>query len=587
LLPCCVFVSKLTLDVLQLSRDFVRFLRKLPGVNALIKCVLAGEVKGAMKLLASEAAGADAGSAGDVVPIPAKSVNADVVLAKLKEMYATEKSRESGKGFAITYTSTTTMKELSQTLGSAYELFSESTGSGDAAHEKLLADAWKIFMHTNAINPTAYHSLRKLETEVLSMCAWMLHGDANVAGTLTSGGTESVLMAVKTYRDRARKLSPHITRPNMIAPTTIHPAFEKAAHYFGVEVIHIGLRDDYRVDVAAVAKAINSNTILLIGSAPQYCHGVVDPIEELSVLALQRGLPLHVDACFGGFMMPWLEKLGCKIPLWDFRVSGVTSISADIHKYGYCPRGASVVLYRNAELRSHQFFAYPTWPGGLFGSPAMAGSRPGGMIAAAWTALVAMGQDGYTRIAAQVLEVTQKIVAAVDRIEGIKLVTRPDMTALAIMSDDPRVNILALADVMDGKGWQMERQQSPDSLHVRYTTLLTHENNRSHCMFCVGLFGRCPWCRCTPRVWTSWWRTWPRPCRPSWRTLSWSTKAQWACTAWSPKSLTTPSSPTSSSGCSLRSTSAMESPFSSNSAKGTGCVCARLRSRCSTAACKL
>jgi sphinganine-1-phosphate aldolase len=273
-------------------------------------------------------------------------------------------------------------------------------------------------------------------------------------------------MAVKTYRDRARKLCPHITTPNLIAPITIHPAFEKAAHYFGVEVIHIGLTSDYRVDVAAVAKAINSNTILLVGSAPQYCHGVVDPIEALSELALQRGLPLHVDACYGGFMMPWLEKLGCKIPLWDFRVKGVTSISADIHKYGYCPRGASVVLYRNAELRAHQFFAYPTWPGGLFGSAAMAGSRPGGMIAAAWTAMVAMGQEGYMKTAKQVLEVTQKIVAAVDRTKGIRLVTRPDMTALAIMSDDPKVNILALADVMEAKGWQMERQQNPDSLHV-------------------------------------------------------------------------------------------------------------------------
>ena len=439
-------------------------------MNSIIRLVLAGEVKGAMKLLANENGDKKAESDIGVIEIPEKSVSAEMIMSKLKYMYSTEKSRESGKGFAITYTSTSTMNELSESLGVAYELFSESTGSGNVAHEKLVADAWKIFMHTNAINPTAYHSLRRFETEVLSMCAWMLNGDAQVAGTLTSGGTESVLMAVKTYRDRARKLCPHITTPNMIAPTTIHPAFEKAAHYFGVEVIHIGLTDDYRVDVAAVAKAINSNTILLIGSAPQYCHGVVDPIEALSDLALSRGLPLHVDACFGGFMMPWLEKLGCKIPLWDFRVPGVTSISADIHKYGYCPRGASVVLYRNAELRAHQFFAYPSWPGGLFGSPAMAGSRPGGMIAAAWTAMVAMGQEGYLNIARDVLEVTQKIVKVVDATKGIRLVTRPDMTALAIMSDDPKVSILALADVMEGKGWQMERQQCPDSLHVSVCT---------------------------------------------------------------------------------------------------------------------
>ena len=195
-------------------------------------------------------------------------------------------------------------------------------------------------------------------------------------------------MAVKAYRDRARKLRPHVTNPNMVVPITIHPAFEKAGHYFGIELIHVGLGDNMRVDMKLVEKAINGNTILLVGSAPQYCHGVIDPIEELSDLALKRGLPLHVDACFGGFMLPWLEKIGYNIPKFDFRVEGVTSMSADVHKYGYSSKGASVILYRNEELRSHQYFAYGGWPGGLFGSPSLTGSRPGGMIAAAWAALV-------------------------------------------------------------------------------------------------------------------------------------------------------------------------------------------------------
>ncbi|KAJ1433358.1 sphingosine-1-phosphate lyase-like protein [Ochromonadaceae sp. CCMP2298] len=455
-----------------LTTSLVKFLRQLPAVNSLIKLVLAGEVKDAMKLLCADASGSDLKGEA-VIPIPGKGVAPEAIREKLEEMYASEKNREKGKGFAITYTSRAAMKELSLAMGTAYEIFSEPTGSGNAAHEKLVADAWKVFMHTNAINPTAYIALRRFETEVLSMCAWMLNGDGNVAGTLTSGGTESVLMAIKTYRDRARKLCPHITKPNVIAPTTIHPAFEKAAHYFGVEIIHIGLTADFRVDVDAVAKAINRDTILICGSAPQYCHGVVDPIERLSDLAIAHGLPLHVDACFGGFMLPWLEKLGCAVPLWDFRVKGVTSISADIHKYGYCPRGASVVLYRNAELRAFQFFAYPDWPGGLFGSPAMAGSRPGGMIAAAWTAMVAMGQDGYMNVAREVLGTTTKILDAVDSIKGIRLVVKPDMTALAIMSDDPKVHILALADVMESKGWQMERNQNPDSLHMSVGPLHT------------------------------------------------------------------------------------------------------------------
>jgi len=465
-----------TSGVAGFARDFVKFLRKLPAVNSIISLVLEGEVQDAMKLLCAEESSETKGAV--VLPIPEKGTKPEVILTKLKELYEKEQDREDGKGFAITYTSNAHMKELSDVMGSAYALFAESSGSGNVDHDKLLAEAWKMFMHTNAINPTAYIALRRFETEVLSMSTWMLNGDAKVAGTLTSGGTESVLMAIKTYRDRARKLCPHITSPNIIAPVTIHPAFEKAAHYFGVEIQHIGLTADYRVDVAAVRKAINRNTILLCGSAPQYCHAVIDPIEQLGALALTHGLPLHVDACFGGFMLPWLEKLGCAIPPWDFRVKGVTSISADIHKYGYCPRGASVVLYRNAQLRAHQFFAYPNWPGGLFGSAAMAGSRPGGMIAAAWTSMVAMGQEGYLNIAREVLNTTNKITAAVQRIDGIRLVTPSDMTAFAIMADEAAthpsgrtIHILALADVMEAKGWQMERNQNPDSLHMSVSPL--------------------------------------------------------------------------------------------------------------------
>jgi sphinganine-1-phosphate aldolase len=291
-------------------------------------------------------------------------------------------------------------------------------------------------------------------------------------------------MAVKAYRDRAKALRPNVTRPNMIAPITVHPAFEKAAHYFGVEIIHVAVDSTCRVIVSEVKKAINRNTILLIGSAPQYCHGVVDPIEvcpslsptlllllnasqALSDLALSKGLPLHVDACFGGFMLPWLEKLGYPIPPFDFRVPGVTSISADIHKYGYTSKGASVILYRNAELRSYQYFAYASWPGGLFGSPSLTGSRPGGAIAAAWAALVSLGQNGYLEIAREVMNTTQEIIAGVEKIPGIAVLTKPDMTCVAIVSKDRRVNIHAVADLMEEKGWKIERQQYPDSIHVR------------------------------------------------------------------------------------------------------------------------
>lgn len=308
---------------------------------------------------------------------------------------------ENGRAFAYTYTTTTDMGDLAKCLGSAYSKFTESSTSDLADHDTMLSEVWSTFMHTNALNPMMYPSLRKFETEIISMTAWMLNGDDKSCGALTSGGTESILMAVKAYRDRAKKLRPNITKPNMIVPTTIHPAFEKAGHYFGVELIHIDLEDDMRVNVKLVEKAINRNTILLVGSAPQYCHGVVDPIQKLSDIALSHGLPLHVDACFGGFMLPWLEKLGYDIPTFDFRIPGVTSMSADVHKYGYSSKGASVILYRNEELRSHQYFAYGSWPGGLFGSPSLTGSRPGGMIAAAWAALV--GED-YRRISTNAMK---------------------------------------------------------------------------------------------------------------------------------------------------------------------------------------
>jgi sphinganine-1-phosphate aldolase len=309
-------------------------------------------------------------------------------------------------------------------------------------------------------------SVSRFEVEVVSMSASMCNGDEEVAGSLTSGGTESVLMAVKSYRDRAHKLWPYIQKPNMIAAKTVHPAFNKAAHYFGVDLVLVPVGDDFRMDVAACAQAINSSTILIVASAPQYCHGVVDPIAQLGELALKRGLPLHVDACFGGFMLPWLEKIGRPVPLWDFRVPGVTSISADVHKYGYSSKGASVVLYRNRQLRSYQYFTYAEWPGGLFGSPSMSGSRPGGMIAAAWAALVGMGENGYMELARQIMSTTDQIKAGVRSIEGLYVLGEPDMTALAI-GGRGGINIIAVADALESLGgWKMERQQTPPSIHM-------------------------------------------------------------------------------------------------------------------------
>eukprot|EP00004_Rigifila_ramosa_P010677 TRINITY_DN2263_c0_g1_i2.p1 TRINITY_DN2263_c0_g1~~TRINITY_DN2263_c0_g1_i2.p1 ORF type:complete len:454 (-),score=115.89 TRINITY_DN2263_c0_g1_i2:29-1390(-) len=336
----------------------------------------------------------------------------------------------------------------------------------DPKIDGVVRESFHSFMHENALNPTIFPALKQFEIEVVSMGAHMLHGDAYTSGSLTSGGTESILMAVKTHRDRARHLWPHITHPEIVMPITGHPAFEKAAHYLSLTIVHVPLAPDFGVDVEAFERAITPNTILLVGSAPQYCHGVIDPIERLSEIAISRNLPLHVDACFGGFMLPWIEKLGYSIPKWDFRVPGVTSISADIHKYGYGLKGSSLILYRHANIRKFQFFAYSEWPGGLFVSPSMTGSRPGGNIASSWAVMRAMGESGYIDLAKQLMNVTEKIKAAVKSHPDLAILGNPHMTALSIVSRNPDVDILAVSDVVEKEGgWRVERQQKPSSLH--------------------------------------------------------------------------------------------------------------------------
>ena len=258
----------------------------------------------------------------------------------------------------------------------------------------------------------------------------------------------------------------------MIVPITAHPAFDKAAHYLGVEVIHTPLREDSRADVDAMRAAITDNTILLVGSAPCYPFGVIDPIPEIAALAAERGILCHVDACLGGYLLPFVERLVRSVAPWDFRVPGVTSISADLHKYGYSARGASAILYRDKELRRHQFFATSDWPGGLYGSPTLAGSRPGGAIAAAWAVLNYLGVEGYTRLARVVMDTTDAIKDGISGIPDLRVIGDPDMSVFAFTSDS--LDIHAVADVLDQAGWHPDRQQNPSSLHCMVTP--AHEN---------------------------------------------------------------------------------------------------------------
>jgi sphinganine-1-phosphate aldolase len=332
-------------------------------------------------------------------------------------------------------------------------------------HTEFLKKVYTLYFHENGLNPGAFPSIRKYESEVVSMAAHLLGGGEKAAGTMTSGGSESIMMAVKTHRDWAFATR-GIRAPEMIAPLTVHPAFDKAAHYFGVKLVKAGVDSGQRVDLTQVKSLMNSNTILLVGSAPQYPHGVMDPIVDLANLAKASGIGMHVDACVGGFMLPFLKKIGVEVPPFDFSVEGVTSISADLHKYGFAAKGASVVLYRDADLRRFQFFVSKDWPGGLFASPSVTGTRPAGSIAAAWATLNALGEEGYLRLYRDLLATAKNYRSGIEAI-GLKIVGEPVGTVLAYEATD--ANIHVIADLLEKKGWFVDRQMTPDSIHLTIT----------------------------------------------------------------------------------------------------------------------
>ena len=330
-------------------------------------------------------------------------------------------------------------------------------------HHEFIEKAHDLYLAGNGINPMAFKSLKQMEAEVVQMTAKMLHGPDTACGTMSSGGTESILLAVKAYRDRARSKWPWIRSPNMVVPETIHVAFDKAAHYFGVKLRKAPILENGQVDVKAMKRLINRNTIAIAASAPQYPHGAVDPIPEIGRLAEKKGLPFHVDACFGGFIQPWLERIGVEMPHWDFRVPGVTSMSADVHKYGYAAKGASIIVYRDMSYLRHQFYAATKWAGGIYISPTMAGTRPGGPIAAAWAAMNAMGEDGYIAKAKVAWDCAERLREGIEATPGLKLMGTRHSTIVSWASDE--LDVYAIADLLQAKGWSLDRQQKPPSIH--------------------------------------------------------------------------------------------------------------------------
>ncbi|MEM7274036.1 MAG: aspartate aminotransferase family protein [Actinomycetota bacterium] len=337
---------------------------------------------------------------------------------------------------------------------------------GPGVHE-VAERAAALYLHENALNTKAFPSLGEIQSEVVGWTASLLHGPDTTSGFLTSGGTESILCAVKAARERGR-IERGITEPELVVSTSTHAAFHKAAHLFGLTIHAVPVRDDWTADVDAMAEFVNERTVLVVGSAPQYPQGVVDDIPAIAALAASVGANCHVDACMGGFVLPFAERLGREVPPWDFRVDGVTSISADVHKLGYAPKGVSVILHRTKELRRYQTFVFDDWLGGFYASPNLQGTRSGLPMACAWAVMQHLGVEGYVDLTRVSLQNADRMRAGVAGLDGLTVLGDGAYHLVAMAADpgdpDP-IDVFALADALERRGWFHDRQTPPDSLH--------------------------------------------------------------------------------------------------------------------------
>ena len=370
----------------------------------------------------------------------ATGLPAEQILSKLDDLKAHDVRWRDGRAFTLAYNAGTEVLAVAE-------------------------EAYRRFSSENALNTDAFPSLRTVQAEVVNIVTDWLRGGTEAAGFMTSGGTESILLAVKGSRERGRK-ERGITSPNVVLPTSAHAAFEKACYYFGLESRRIAVNDDWRADPGAMASAVDDNTVLIVGSAPQYPQGVVDPIPAIAAIAVERDINCHVDGCMGGVTLTYLERLGYAIPPWNFSVPGVTSISVDLHKYGYTAKGASVIAYRNKQLRSYQTYFTDNWLGGAYGSSGIMGTKGGGSMAAAWAVMNFLGDDGYLRLTASARTAAEELVAGIRARSALSLRADPDSTLVAFGAADPQsLDIFAVADALWRRGWYLDRQGPPASLH--------------------------------------------------------------------------------------------------------------------------
>ncbi|MEU1090015.1 pyridoxal phosphate-dependent decarboxylase family protein [Streptomyces sp. NPDC005576] len=395
----------------------------------------------------------------DAVPTPGTGRPAAEVLAELRALRGADAPTRGGRTFAYVY------------------------DAGLDGLDELTAEAYTAFATVNGLDPTVFPSVARLENDLVRAAVDLL-GVPGAQGTFTSGGTESILLAVKTARDHARAVR-EVTDPQLVLASTAHAAFHKAAHYLGVEPVVVPVDPvTFRADAGAMAAALTDRTVLVVASTPSYAHGVIDPVAEIAAAAAARGVLCHVDACIGGWLLPHLRRAGRDIPPFDLSVPGVTSLSVDLHKYGYADKGASVVLYRDAELRRHQYFAHAGWPGYPVVNPTVQGTKSGGLLAQAWAALQHVGEDGYTALAGRVAEASDRLLAGLRALPGIQVLGEPaaGLVAFTVLGADgslagegaPDLSLLLhLADEMRELGWYLQPQLSfdglPPNLHLTLT----------------------------------------------------------------------------------------------------------------------
>jgi sphinganine-1-phosphate aldolase len=336
-------------------------------------------------------------------------------------------------------------------------------------YSKLSEQYLNAFLYESTLNPSTFPSLKEFETNVTRMAVELMHGNHQTAGNITSGGSESIFLALKVARDSADEKDTGNNLREVVLPETTHPAFLKACHYLGLKAVVVPVGVDKKADVNAIEEAINSKTILLACSAPCFPYGVVDPVSEIGRIARKHKLFFHVDACMGGFMLPFLEDIGYPVPRFDFRVPGVTSISLDAHKYGYSPKGVSIVLYKNRKLRRKQFFVHADWSGGIFASTTFMGTKSGGPLAGCWAVMNSLGREGYQTIARQVMKTTTQLRNGIEAHEDLHIIGSPDMSVMAFTSH--KGNIFNIGDALSAKGWHLDRLQFPDALHLTVTQL--------------------------------------------------------------------------------------------------------------------